>query len=96
MCRETGRGEGADDPAFVLIFMDDSISAEVQWYSEEARGLDLSRSLRFIYDQAMGERSEGEEPLLSRNKVTGGATQQEFSVYDIGTEGMAIALPARK
>ena len=78
-------GGGADDPAFVAFFMDDAISVEAQWDPEGARCLDLSRSLAFIRDQAMGERSEGEEPLLSREKVTGWATQQKLLGYDIDT-----------
>ena len=76
--------------------MDDAISVEVQWDSEGARCLDLSRSLALIHDQAMGERCEGEEPLLSHKKVTGWATQQEVLGYDIDTESMSIALPTRK
>ena len=56
----------------------------------------MSRSLGSIYFQAMGERSEGEESLLSYSKVTGWATQKEVLGYDIDTESMAVALPARK
>ena len=56
----------------------------------------MPRSLASIHFQAMGERCEGEEPLLSHKKVTGWATQQEVLGYDIDTEGMTIALPARK
>ena len=76
--------------------MDDYIWVEVQWDAEGGRCLGLSRSLAFIHDQAMGERSEGEEPLLSREKVTGWATQREVLGYDIDTESMTIALPTRK
>ena len=64
--------------------------------AEGARCLDLSRSLAFIHEQAMGERSEGQEPLLSREKVTSWATQQEVLRYDIDRESMTIALPTRK
>ena len=93
MSRERRRGGGADDPAFVAFYMDDAISAEVQWDAEGVRCLDLSRPLAFIHEKAMDERSEGEEPLLSRKKVT---TQQKVLGYDIDTESMAIALPTRK
>ena len=89
----TAKGRGADDPAFVASCMDDAISVEVRWDTEGARCLDLSRSLAFIHEQAMGERFEGEEPLLSRKKVTGWATQQEVLGYDIDTESMTITLP---
>ena len=92
----TAEGGDADDPAFVAFFMDDAISVEVQWDVEGARCLDLSRFLAFIYDQAMGKRSEGEKPLLSRKKVTGWATQQEVWGYDVDTESMHIALPTWK
>ena len=50
------KGGGAGDPAFVVFFMDDAISVEVQWDLEGARCLDLSRSLASIHFQAMGER----------------------------------------
>ena len=43
-----------------------------------------------------GRAVRGEEPLLSHKKVTGWATQQEVLGYDIDTESMIIALPARK
>ena len=76
--------------------MDDAILVEVQWDAEGERCLDLSRSLAFIHEQPMGERSEGEEPLLSRKKVTSWAKQQEVLGYDIDTESMTIALPTRK
>ena len=58
-------------------------------------GIDLSRSLGSIYFQAMGERSEGEEPLLSPRKVTGWAMLQKVLGYDIDTEAMTISLPPR-
>ena len=46
--------------------------------------------------QAMGEREEGEEPLLSHNNVTDWAPQQEVLGFDLDTERMTIPLPARK
>ena len=76
--------------------MDDAISVEVQWDADGARCLDLSRSLAFIDEQAMGERFEREEPPLTRKKVTDWPTQQEVWGYDIDTESMTIALPTRK
>ena len=90
------KGGGANDTAFVVFFMDDAISIEVQWEKGGGRCLDLSRSLASIHFEAMGERCEGEEPLLSQKKVTGWATQQEVLGYDIDTESMTIALPPRK
>ena len=75
--------------------MDDAISVEVQWDPEGARCLDLSRSLVVIHEHAMGKRSEGEEPSLSKKKVTGWATQQEVLGYDVDTESMTIALPKK-
>ena len=57
--------------------MDGAFSVEVQWDPEGARCLDLSRSLAVIHEQAMGESSEGKEPLISKQKVTGWASQQE-------------------
>ena len=44
----------------------------------------------------MGERFKGEELLLSRERVTGRATQQVVLGHDIDTESMTIALPTRK
>ena len=92
----TAEEGGGRRPGVCGIFMDDAISVEVQWDGEGARCLDLTRPLAFIQEQAMSEISEGEEPLLSRKKVTGWATQQEFLGYDIDTESMTIALPTRK
>ena len=82
-----------DDPAFVVFFMDDAISAEVQW---DKGGEAVYRSLASIHFEAMGERRGGEEPLLSHKKVTSWETQQEMLGYDIEKEIMTIALPARK
>ena len=56
----------------------------------------MSRALASIHLQAMGERDEGEEPLLLHKTVTGWATKQEVLRYDIDMESMTIALPARK
>ena len=89
-------GRGANDPTVVAFFMDYAISIKVQWGKEGGRCLDLSRSLASTHVQAMGERCEGEEPLLSHKTVTDWATQQEVLGHDIDTESMTIALPARK
>ena len=56
---------GAYDPAFVVFFMDDAISVEVQWADWGERCLDLSQSLASIHFKAMGERREEEEPFFS-------------------------------
>ena len=61
---------GADDTAWVVLFMDDAVSVEVQWESDGGRCLALAQSLASIHFQAMGERAEGEEPLLLHKKVT--------------------------
>ena len=44
----------------------------------------------------MGEREEGEEPLLSQKKVTDWAPQKDMLGFDLDAEKMTIALPARK
>ena len=85
-------GGGAYDPAFVVFFMDDAISVEVQKEDGWERCLDVSRWLAPIHFKAMGEGRE-EEPLWSHKKVTGWATQQEVLGYDIDTESMTISLP---
>ena len=82
-------GGESNDLAFTVIFMDDAISVEVQCTC-------LSQSLASMHLQAMSERSDREEPLLSRQTVTGWATQQEILGYDVDTESMTIALPAQK
>ena len=94
--RESGGGGGAEDPAFVAFVLDDAIPVEVQWDAEGARCLNLSPYLAFINEQAMGKRSKEKEPLFSRKKATGWATQQEVLEYDIDTESMTIALPTQK
>ena len=76
-------GGGTDDPAFVVFYMDDAISVEVQWDKGGGLCIVLPRSSASINFQAMGERSEGEESLLSYSKVTGWATQKEVLGYDI-------------
>lgn len=73
------KGGGANNQAFVVSCMDDAISTEAQWDKSGWRGrcLDLSRSVRSIYFQAMGERRKGTEQLLSHKKVTCWAPQQQ-------------------
>ena len=66
--------------------MDDAVSVEVQWESDGGRCLALAQSLASIHFQAMGERAEGEEPLLSHNKVTDWAPQQEVLGLDLDSE----------
>lgn len=66
-----------DDPAFVVSVMDAAISIVVLWYSEGARCVGDSWPLASTHFQAIGEKSEGQEPLLSHKTVTGWATQQE-------------------
>ena len=84
------------DQVFVVFFMDDAISIDVQRGKEGRRYLDLSRSLASTHFQAMCGKCAGEEPLLSHERVTGWTTQQEVLGYDIDTESMTFALPARK
>ena len=44
----------------------------------------------------MGEREEGEKPLLSPKKVMDWAPQQKVLGFDLDTETMSILLSARK
>ena len=62
-------GGGADDPAFVVVFMDDAISVEVPW---EKGCIDLSRSLTSFHFQAMGERGEGEDHYYRAERLRAG------------------------
>ena len=70
-------GGGKRDPVWVIFFVDDAISVEVQWRDDGARCKVLTASLVDAHFQAMGERTGGEEPLLPRKKMTGWATAQE-------------------
>ena len=72
------RGGGERDPAWVIFFVDDAISVDVQWRDDGSRCKALTASLADAHFQAMGERAEGEEPLLPRKKMTGWATAQEI------------------
>ena len=54
--------------------MDDAISVEIQWRGDGARYKALMASLADAHFQAMGERAEGEEPLLPRETMTEWAT----------------------
>ena len=61
--------EGAgEDTAWVTFFMDDAVSVEVEWEAAGGRCLARSQSLASIHFQALGERAEGEEPLLSTRR----------------------------
>ena len=79
----------------MVFFMVDAISVEVQW-DKRVYSYRLFTVVSVNPFQAMGERGEGEEQLLLHRTVTGWATQQEVLGYDIDTESMTIALPARK
>ena len=76
--------------------MDDAASVEVQWEPDGGRLLALAQSLASIHFQAMGEREEGEKPLLSPKKVMDWAPQQKVLGFDLDTEKMSILLSARK
>ena len=80
----------------MVFFADDAVSVEVQWEPDGGRCLTMAQSLASIHFQVMGEREEGEEPLLSNKKVTDWAPQQEVLGFDLDTEKMTISLPARK
>ena len=54
----------------MIFFMDDGDSLEAQWDPDGGRCSALVQSLASIHFQAMGERAEGEEPLLLHKKVT--------------------------
>ena len=90
------RGGGEGDPAWVIFFVDDAISVEVQWRDDGARCKALTVSLADAHFQAMGERAEGEEPLLPRGKMTEWATAQEVLGLWLDTEDMTVGLPQRK
>ena len=45
--------------------------------------------------QATGILSDAEDIVLSHQKVTGGASEQELGGYDRDTEGMTVALQER-
>ena len=51
------RGGGERDSAWVLFFVDDAISIEVQWRDDGARRKALTASLADAHFQVMGERA---------------------------------------
>ena len=67
---EEVEGEGEKDPAWVVFFMHDAVSVEVQWEAGGGGCLGLSQALASNHHQATGDRAVGEEPLLSHKKVT--------------------------
>ena len=87
---------GERDPAWVIFFVDDAISVEVQWRGDSARCKALTASLSDMYFQAMGERAKGGNPLLPWKKMTGWATVQEVLSLWLDTENMTVGLPQRK
>ena len=89
-------GGGEEDPAWVVFFMNDAVTAEVQWEAGGGRCLVLSRALASNQHQAMGERAVGKEPLLSHENMTNWAPRQEVLGFDLDTERMTISLPGRK
>ena len=94
---EEVEGGGAADTAWVVFFMDDAVSVEVQWEPDGGgRCLALSQSLESIHFQPMGERAEGKEPMLSHKKVTDWAPQQDVVGFDLDMERMTVSLPAKK
>ena len=96
-CRVPGiKGGGPGDPAWVVFFVDDAISVEVQWTEEGTRCKALTASLADAHFQAMGERGAEEEPLVPRKKMTGWVTAQEILGFWVDTEEMTVGLPERK
>lgn len=81
-------GGGSRDSAWVIFFMDDTISAEVQCDGDGGRCMRLSQSLALIHFQAMGRRTAGEELLLSHKKVPDRETRQEVPRFDVNSEEM--------
>ena len=75
--------------------MDDAVSVEVRWKPDGGKCTVLAQCLASIHFQAMGERGEGEEPLLSLKTVTDWAPQQEVLGFNLDTEKMTISLPPR-
>ena len=74
---------GAEDNAWVVFFIDYAASVEVELGPDGGKCLAIVQSLASIHFQAMGEREEGEEPLLSRKKVTDWVPQQDLSLIHI-------------
>ena len=86
-------GGGTEYPAWIGLFIDDVVTAEVQLEAERGRCLALSQAFMWNHHQAMGERAQGGEPLLSHQKVTDWAPRQEGLGLDLNTERMTISLP---
>ena len=56
------RGGGESDPAWVIFFVDDAISVEIQWREDGARCKALTASLADAHFQAMGRELKGRNP----------------------------------
>lgn len=68
----------------------------MHWETYGGRYLALSQALASDHHQAMGERAEGEKPLLSLKKAMDWIRGREVLVFDVDTEIMTISLPDRK
>lgn len=90
---EGGGGRGHHVGVF---FVDDAVSAEVQWEPDGGWCLALAQSLASLRFRAVGGRAEEEGPLVSHKKATYWAPQQEVLVFDLDTEVWTISLSARK
>lgn len=64
------------DLAWVIFFMDNAISVEVQWREDGVRCNALIASVVDTHFQTVEERDESEEPLLPRKNMTGWPTTQ--------------------
>ena len=90
---ETGGGR---QRPFTRFYVDDAMSLEVCGEGGVDKCLTLTRSLASIHHILLGERGEGEEPVLSRKKITNWAPQMEILGYWVDAEAGTIGLPERK
>eukprot|EP00752_Nemacystus_decipiens_P007888 g7048.t1 len=81
------------EKACTVFYVDDAMSLERR---DVGRCLALSQSLASIHHIMLGERGEGDEPVLSKKKTTNWAPAMEIQGYWVDTESLTIGLPDRK
>lgn len=89
-------GGGEEDTACTAFYVDDAVSVEAKHEPDGGRCIVLSKSLASIHHLLLGERGEGQEPVLSHKKTTDWAPQMEVLGYAVDTEAMTIGLPVAK
>lgn len=89
-------GGGREDTAYVIFFVDDVISVEVQWFEDGRRCLDLSKSLAGVHFEVLGKRGSREQPVLASKTITAWATGYEVLGFWVDAESITISLPQRK